>query len=1361
MDLENMALWARYKGIHLLGTGDFTHPSWFQELQEKLRPAEAGLFCLREDLEAPLIHQSPASTRTHEVRFVLSAEITQTFLHNGDLQRIRHLIFAPDFEAVKRIRAELGRFGDLQAEGRPTLHLDIPTLLSILHDAHPQAHLIPAHILASWFSLLGHRSAFSDVKSCFGPYHDQIFALESGIMIDTPQLRRIQSLDPYTLFASSNAYSPNKIGRAATEIESERSYDGLFSVLRHPTPRNYLGTLETWPEEEKYYLDGHQRCRISMSPQESRTRDALCPACKKPLTLGVMHRVEQLAQRSPSPTRPPTAFSPPSQKLLSLEQILAELLQCNPRAKRLQKRYIAMLDRLGHEIDILRSVPLEEFRQLDIPLLEEAIRRVRQEDILREPGFDGQPGKIRIFLSNEQALPQQDLFPDLDVVPTLSNQLMLFDMASPTFWRRRIGTSVESPTYDKQFDLFSPTLAEPESPYPSRPTPTPTTRTAWSPPPPPPPAPPLRQMDITEAIAIAIAARNASPTTSAPTFRTEKPITNTGPTASFASALQHNHAPPPSDLRQSDASPSSDIRRSDASPSSDIRQSDASPSSDIRQSDASPSSDIRRSDASHSSDALRPHNSLISSEVSTTQSDHFPVFSEIIASTYANDLHSNPASAQNNTTPHPTALSPSSSPVHHAQSFPNHYVQRIQQTLLRWHPTPPLSIPSQKLSPPPFSPDATLQKLQIIQERIHALRQDPRASALHRPTAPPPSAFEPAASPTAHRSGAWPTLSALPKKLLARLNTEQRSAVKHWGSPLQIIAGPGTGKTYTLLHRILYLIATRQLDSSQILVFVHSEQAARSFSEQIQRHISPRHNLTITTFHRFCLELIAGEDCLPRLVSDVERMAQLTKIAAQQHTSLHDHEIPLLLRAISTAKQAALSPEEAADTLPEMNPRFREIFSLYQEHLQNESSLDLDDLLLEGVRLLQHDTPLRQQLRLRFRSIHADDYQDIYPAQRQILRHLVSEHTDLCVAGDPDQAIASTEGADLHHFYQFPTDFSTLHHPAQRYTLWRSYRSPKLLVDAAHSLISTQPDPHRTPTEALASDLQQQIPLQIFESPDEEARGIVKKIQSLLMLHPEAHPPQDPTTSFHSNAPELPLSFHPKDPESTNPFHLKDIVICYHHPRYIAPLRDALEEAGLPYWLHAHEDPALRQECHALLARLRMPNLPASESPISLLDRLFSEIDQTPWPYPPQRRATQRAALYERARLARNTLAFLTSLVLEQHAPLFPTAPSLIKLLPLVALKGLQFPVVFLAGCDDLSLPPEEMHPYPERIDEALRLLYTAIHRTERFLFLSYARYPHPPPLPFPPPQRASRFLEALAPFLHIQSFPSARTSIL
>ncbi len=1187
MDLENMALWARYKGIHILGTSDFTHPIWFQELQEKLRPAEAGLFCLREDLEAPLIHQSPAITRAHEVRFLLSAEITQTFVYNDEIQRIRHMIFAPSIEAVRRINADLGRFGDLQAEGRPILSLDIPTLLAILDDADPQAYLVPAHILASWFSLLGHRSAFSDVSTCFGSLSEKIFALESGLMIDTPQLRRIESLDPYALIASSNAYSPNKIGRAAIEIQGERSYAGLFSILRRPTPQSYLGTLETWPEEEKYYLDGHQRCRISMTPQDSRAKDGICPACKKPLTLGVMNRVERLAE----PTRPSSArsavFHPPAQKLLSLEQILAELLQCNPRAKRLQKRYLAMLDRLGHEIEILRSVPLEEFRQFDVPLLEEAMQRVRREEILREPGFDGQPGKTRIFHPHEQGLPQQDLFPGLDITPPSSNQMMLFDMASPTFWRRRIEISAEQPTYEKQFDLFSPSFAEPEAPYPSRPQTTPITRPISSPLPPPPPAPRLRQMDITEAIAIAIAARN------------------------------------------------------------------------------------------------------------------------------------------------PPAKTPSSPPTT--------YAQRIQQTLAQSSHTAPLPETSQKLSPPPFSPEATLQKLHTIQQRIHALRQDPRASALQRAALPPQPLAENLPTTSTHRSGAWPSLSALPKKLLARLNTEQRSAAKHWGSPLQIVAGPGTGKTYTLLHRILYLIATRQLDSSQILTFVHSEQAARSLSEQIERYISPRHNLTITTFHRFCLELIAGEDCLPRLQSDVERIARLTQIAAQQHTPLHDHEIPLLLRAISIAKQGSLSPDEAADTLPEMNSRFREIFARYQELLQKESSFDLDDLLLEGVRLLQHDTPLRQQLRLRFRSIHIDDYQDIYPAQRQILRCLVSDDTDLCVAGDPDQAIASTEGAELHHFYQFSTDFSTPHHPAQRYTLWRSYRSPKLLVEAAHALISLQPDPQRTPAEALSSDLQQHIPLLVFESPDEEARGIAQKILSFLAN------PSEPNTLSEEGS----LAFQPSD-----------IVICYPHPRYIAPLRDALEEAGLPYWLHAHEDPALRKESHALLAHLRNHTHTHTESPISLLDRLFAQIDQLPWTDPPQRRTTQRAALYERARQSRNTHAFFTSLVLEQHAPLFPSAPHLLKLLPFSSLKGLHFPIVFLAGCDDLSLPPEEMHPYPDRIDEALRLLYTAIHRTERFLFLSYARYAHTPTHPLPPPQRASRFLEALGPFLLPQSFPPSHTPL-
>ncbi|MCB9640604.1 MAG: UvrD-helicase domain-containing protein [Myxococcales bacterium] len=1305
MDLENMVYWARCKGIHILGTGDFTHPMWFQELREKLRPAEEGLFRLREDLESPILNQSPATTRAHEVRFLLSAEIAQNVVHQGQPQRIRHLLFAPDLETAERINQSLSAFGDLQAEGRPSLQIETSTLLDCIKEASPRAYLVPAHVVASWFSLLGHRSAFHTVEAFFGAQSKEIFALESGLMIDTPQLRRISKLDRYTLLASSNAHSPNKIGRAAIELDVERSYDGVFSALQSPSPQNFLGTIETWPEEEKYYLDGHQRCRISMTPAESRHKDGICPACKKPLTHGVMSRIEQLADRKQPPKTPHI-------KLLSLEQILSELLQCNTRAKRLQKRYTAIIDKLGHEIDILREVPLESFRSIDVPLLDEAMRRVRQGELICEPGYDGQPGKIRIFQPDEQAIPQQDLFPGLDFSPPSSNQLMLFDMASPAFWRRRIPTTTPQPAQEKQFDLFTPVAAEPEPPYIKQTTTPSPQRPSFEaiqhiPEEPSSPVPPLRQMDITEAIAYAIAAKAASTTSSHATLGTH--------------AQEETHRVP----------------------------------------------------------VFTPSQAL-----QVLQNDQLPI---LVA-------HDKDAI---DTTPKPSDdpfLQEENAQLAAPPSF---------STLLS-------GLPNQKLSPPPFSPEATLYKLRKLKQRISDLQQDPRALRLLRvPTPPVQPTANVASLPTSTSSTGWQTLSALPKKLLSRLNIEQRSAVKHWGSPLQIVAGPGTGKTYTLLYRILYLIATRQLDSSQILTFVHSEQAVRRLSERVQKHLSPRHNLTITTFHRFCLELLAGEECLPRLLSDVERISLLVRLARQQDAPLHDHEIPLLLHAISTAKQMHLSPAESGDTLPEMNERFQEIFASYQATLQERGLLDLDDLLLEGLRLLSKDGPLRQQLRLRFRSIHVDDYQDITPAQHQLLRYLVSNETDLCVVGDPDQAIATTEGADLHHFYQFKTDFSTPQHAAQRYTLWRNYRSPRLLLDAAHALISTQPDPQRTQMEALQYGAQQQIPLLVFEDPEDEARGIAQKIQDLLS------PPQEQ----HEHGESLPL-------------HPHEIAICYHHHSQIEPLRKALEEAGLPYWMHAHDDSNSRKERYALLAwlrfllspqqgwehletllfqrpdwrenwtnpllqllkktcnhplealspqvlralesalstlfpplsipliiqslqriaqmhlRLSLPGL--LEQPIALLDLIFAEIDQHPIPHSPQLRSAQRSALYERARFARNAQALFAGLVLEQHTPLFPQAPHLVKLLPFTSLKGLQFPVLFLSGCDDLSLPPEEMHPYPERVDEALRLFYTAIHRTQKLLFLSYARattnaqgeiIQRP----------ASRFLEALVPYQQVQ----------
>ena len=666
------------------------------------------------------------------------------------------------------------------------------------------------------------------------------------------------------------------------------------------------------------------------------------------------------------------------------------------------------------------------------------------------------------------------------------------------------------------------------------------------------------------------------------------------------------------------------------------------------------------------------------------------------------------------------------------------------------------------------------------------------------------------------------SLASPPRLILSRLNTEQRGAVKHWGSPLQIVAGAGTGKTYTLIHRIAYLIANRTLDSSQILAFVPSEQAARELRDHLQALVGSRHHLTITTFHRFCLELLAGEDRLPHLLSDLERGALLEQLAQELRIPLSPQMLAETQQALSLAKQQALSPEEAREAIPDANDRFVELFALYQQRLRQHRLIDLDDLLRESVDHLAQDKLLRQQLQMRFRSIHVDDYQDISSAQHQLLRLLVSEETDLCVAGDPDQAIASGWGADLHHFHQFRTDFTNPKQKTQRYHFWRSYRSPALLLEAAHLLIATQPDPQRIQTEPTKHTPQKQIPLLVFDDPQDEARGIARQIQALLACRQGG-----------------PL--HPLPEDQPRPIRLGDIAIFYRLPQQLPPLRQALEEAGLPYWFHAREEQATRNELRALLAWLRMthapkgdwfalesllhlspdwdaswtppllgflekafpsmldaldslsskeappalqslfPSLAQSHAPTLLrrirqrlhalhkllkqpphdqaaqiLDLLFAEIERAPFNPSPQMRASLRSYLYEKARESRRIRHLFQSLLLEQQPALPPQGLHQIKLLALPSIKGLSFPIVFIAGCHDHLIPPRHVHQQTERLDEELRMLYTALHRAQRSLFLCYTRHPQRIPhrsSSLAPSVPISRFLETLAPFLLLHPF--------
>ena len=398
-DLEHLAVWARKKGIGIVATGDFTHPAWRAELKEKLVPAEPGLFRLRPDLERAVEAQLPPACRSSRsaVRFMLSVEISTIYKKFDRTRKIHHLIYTPDFDATERVVDSLSRIGNLHSDGRPILGLDSRHLLEIALESDPGTYLVPAHIWTPWFAALGSKSGFDAIDDCYGDLSHHIFAVETGLSSDPPMNWRVSSLDRFRLVSNSDAHSPEKLGREVCVFDTELDYFALRRALE--TGEGYGGTLEFFPEEGKYHLDGHRHCHVSFSPGETREHGGRCPVCGKPLTVGVMHRVEDLADRGEEAVPPETAG--PMRSLVPLPEILSEIHQVGPKSKTVARHYESLLGRLGPELPLLDTLPLEDIGPAASPLVAEAVSRLRKEEVIRDAGYDGVYGTIRLFRDDE------------------------------------------------------------------------------------------------------------------------------------------------------------------------------------------------------------------------------------------------------------------------------------------------------------------------------------------------------------------------------------------------------------------------------------------------------------------------------------------------------------------------------------------------------------------------------------------------------------------------------------------------------------------------------------------------------------------------------------------------------------------------------------------------------------------------------------------------------------------------------------------------------------------------------------------------------------------------------------------------
>lgn len=401
LTLSNLGAWARTKGIDVLATADFTHPAWLKEIEEKLEPAEIGLFRLKKKFEsedgsgnyekAPV---PPGGGR--EPRFILSTELACIYKKGGKTRRLHLVLLMPSLAAVRRLVKELEkREFNLKSDGRPILGMDAADLLSLVLETDPDSLLIPAHAWTPWFSVFGSESGFDSLEECFGTLAPHIHAVETGLSSDPPMNWRLSALDKVTLVSNSDAHGLKNLGREANAVEmGEMSYPAIAEAIRSRDPKRFLYTIEFFPEEGKYHADGHRPCGYSCLPEETERCGGRCPKCGQKTTRGVLGRVASLADRAAG-QRP--AGAPDFRRIVPLEELIAAALEKGRTAKAVGAAYRSLIEKTGSEFEILLDAPAGKLVAAAGPRIAEAIERMRAGRIRVRPGYDGVFGAVSVF----------------------------------------------------------------------------------------------------------------------------------------------------------------------------------------------------------------------------------------------------------------------------------------------------------------------------------------------------------------------------------------------------------------------------------------------------------------------------------------------------------------------------------------------------------------------------------------------------------------------------------------------------------------------------------------------------------------------------------------------------------------------------------------------------------------------------------------------------------------------------------------------------------------------------------------------------------------------------------------------------
>jgi len=388
MDVKNIAKWAKLKGIQLMGTGDFTHHLWLEELKANLEPQNNGLFIY------------------NGINFMLTSELSSIYSKKGKTYRVHTMIFAPSFKVVDKINQVLSGIGNLASDGRPILGLDAKELARIVMDISADCFIVPAHVWTPWFSVFGSSSGFNKIEYCFEEQTKNIHCLETGLSSDPAMNWRWSALDKFSLISNSDSHSPAKIGREANVFDCKMDYYDIIDTLKKQDKKKFLYTIEFFPEEGKYHFDGHRNCDIRLSPQESKKYNNICPKCKRPLTIGVMNRVDQLSDR-------PEGFVPenaiPFKNLIPLDEIIADAKGMGKSSQAVEKEYHTILSRFGTEFNVLLKADDNQLKESLSARVAEGIMRVRKGNVKIYPGYDGEYGKIQIFDEGENFKQEEQL----------------------------------------------------------------------------------------------------------------------------------------------------------------------------------------------------------------------------------------------------------------------------------------------------------------------------------------------------------------------------------------------------------------------------------------------------------------------------------------------------------------------------------------------------------------------------------------------------------------------------------------------------------------------------------------------------------------------------------------------------------------------------------------------------------------------------------------------------------------------------------------------------------------------------------------------------------------------------------------